>query len=321
MGYFLGETTPRGKLNGILFWGNNLRRKIVTTIAVNRRWVRAGLVFSLAALGLLAAAVQAAPPQNQPAEAGGKLRPLRVAIFNVDALKGVDTEGTAIADQLDTMMSALSDITMLNREQIKKVADEHQIALSGMVDNSTAVKLGKFLSAQYLIVGRASKIGQTYYLVLKIIDVETTQQSTVSAKADAASGFQAVLQRIDEPLAASIRRLQRPTTETEDNTVAELRQLAKPLVGKVLLLRVEEFHVGRPLHDPAAQMAIMQRLRSLGLTVVAPADPVPGWKESLLETGKYGDQKVDFLLEGEGASTFAAQLHGLTSCRARVELR
>ena len=45
------------------------------------------------------------------------------------------------------------------------------------------------------------------------------------------------------------------------------------------------------------------------------------WKESLLQTGKYGDEKVDYLLEGEGTSAFAAQLHGLTSCRARVELR
>ena len=86
-------------------------------------------------------------------------------------------------------------------------------------------------------------------------------------------------------------------------------------------MSVEETHVGRPLRDPAAQMAIMQRLRSLGLSVIVPKDPVDGWKESLLQTGKYGDKKVDFLLEGEGTSAFAAQMQGLTSCRARVELR
>jgi hypothetical protein len=65
----------------------------------------------------------------------------------------------------------------------------------------------------------------------------------------------------------------------------------------------------------------MQRLRGLGLSVIVPKSPVDGWKESLLQTGKYGDQKVDFLLEGEGTSAFAAQIQGLTSCRARVELR
>ena len=77
----------------------------------------------------------------------------------------------------------------------------------------------------------------------------------------------------------------------------------------------------RPLRDPAAQMAIMQRLRSLGLTVIVPKDPVAGWKESLLVTGKYCAQKVDGFLEGEGVSAVAAQIQGLTSCRARVELR
>ena len=75
-------------------------------------------------------------------------------------------------------------------------------------------------------------------------------------------------------------------------------------------MSVEETHVGRPLVDPAAQMAIMQRLRSLGLSVIVPKDPVDGWKESLLQTGRYGDKKVDYLLEGEGTSAFAAQIQG-----------
>jgi hypothetical protein len=93
-------------------------------------------------------------------------------------------------------------------------------------------------------------------------------------------------------------------------------------------------------------MAIAQRLRSPGLSVISPAasakagqgiawilrtgnaelviaakDLAADWKESLVQNGKFSDKKVDFLLEGEGTSAFAAQLQGLTSCRARVELR
>ena len=84
---------------------------------------------------------------------------------------------------------------------------------------------------------------------------------------------------------------------------------------------VTETHVNRPLADPAAQMAIANRLKTLGLEVIVPKDPVDGWKKSLLETGRYGEQKVDFLLEGEGASAYAAEMQGMISCRARVELR
>jgi hypothetical protein len=297
------------------------------SMRTNRKWQGLGFLLALASL-FVASVALADPPDTSAGPAAklkdediAKLRPLRVAIFDVDVLKGVDTEGPALADQINTMLAAMPKITLVNRDQIKKVAEEHQIALSGLVDTSSAAKLGKFLSAQYVLVGRASKIGQTFYLVLRIVDVETTQQTTVSAKADAQSGFDAVLQRLDEPLATNIRRLQRPTAEAEDTSLAELRKLAEPLMGKTLLVSVEETHVGRPLRDPAAQMAIMQRLRNLGLTVIVPVEPVMGWKESLLQTGKYGDQKVDLLLEGEGTSAYAAQINGLTSCRARVELR
>jgi hypothetical protein len=298
------------------------------TVEMNRKWHCVGVFFMLASFGLLPAKALADPPDkptSRPVKAEGqaaeKLRPIRVAVFDVDVLKGVEVEGAALTDQLVTMLSVMPQVTVLNRDEIKKVAEEHQIALSGLVDTSSAVKVGKFLSAQYIIVGRASKIGQTFYLVLRIVDVETTVQTTVSAKASAESGFGAVLQRLDEPLTADIRRLQRPVAETEDTALAELRKLAQPLLGKILLVSVEETHVNRPLRDPAAQMAIMQRLRNLGISVVVPKDPVDGWKESLLQTGRYGDKKVDYLLEGEGTSAFAAQIQGLTSCRARVELR
>lgn len=278
-------------------------------------------LWALAALWLLPAIALADSPVQSQNEASENLRPVRIAIFDIDVLQGVGAEGPAVTDQINTMLSSLPQVTVVNRDQIKKVAEEHQVALSGLVETPAAVKLGKFLAAQYIVVGRASKIGQTFYLVLKIVDVETTVQTTVSAKAPVEGGFSFVLERLAEPLAADIRQLQHPRANPSDTALAELRKLAEPFSGKVLLVSVEETHVGRPLTDPAAQMAIMQRLRNLGLTVIVPKDPVAGWKESLLQTGQYGDKKVDFLLEGEGTSAFAAQIQGLTSCRARVELR
>ncbi len=287
----------------------------------------AGLVMSAS----LATRVEAEPPdkppvkKDRPAERKQKsqetLRPVRVAIFDIDVLGGIGVEGPVVTDQINAMLASLPQVTVVNRDQIRRVAEEHQIALSGLVETPSAVRLGKFLSAQYIVVGRASRIGQSDYLVLKIIDVETTVQTTVSAKVPVEDGFQAVLERLEEPLAADVRRLQRPVPDPDAEALDELRKLAQPLAGKVVLVTVGETHVGRPLDDPAAQMAIVHRLTSLGLSAVVPRDPVAGWKESLLQTGRYGDRKVDYLLEGEGVSAFAAQLHGLVSCRARVELR
>ena len=304
------------------------------TFTTHRSFVGSALIVALAGLGVPAAfavRIEAAPPETPRAGEDGapersgmapeKLRPIRIAVFDVDVLGNAGIEGPAASDQLHALLAGLPQVTLVNRDQLHRVAEEHQIALSGLVETASAVRLGRFLSAQYIVAGRASRIGPWYYLVLKIVDVETTEQTTVSAKAPVERGFQAVLRRLEEPLAANVRRLQQPVPDPADEALAELRRLARPLAGKVVLVSVEEAHLDRPLDDPAAQMAVMHRLGSLGLSAIAPQEPVAGWKESLLQTGRYGDREVDYLLEGEGTSAFAAQLHGLVSCRARVELR
>ena len=265
----------------------------------------------------------ASRPTRRSTKPAGKadLRDIRVAVFDFDVLKGVELEPAALTDQVNTMLSALDRVTIVNRDQIKKVADEHKMALSGLVDTASAAQLGKFLSANYVIVGRASKIGQTNYLVLKIIDVGTTVQTTVSAKAAAENGLEALLERLTGDLAPQVRELQQPLKPEDDAALARVRAAAKGLAGKVILIDVSETHLNRPLKDPAAQMAIANRLKAVGIDVIVTKDPVEDWKKSLLETGKYGDKKVDFLLEGEGTSAYAAEMQGMISCRARVELR
>ena len=251
------------------------------------------------------------------------LRNIRVAVFDFDVLKGVEMEPAALTDQVNTMLAAMDKVTIVNRDQIKKVADEHKMALSGLVDTASAAQLGKFLSANYVIVGRASKIGQTNYLVLKMIDVGTTVQTTVSAKAVAEKGLEALIERLAGELGPRVRELQKPIVTPEDETLAKVRAAAKVagFVGKTILVEVSETHIDRPLVDPAAQMAVANRLNAVGVEVIVPKDPPADWKKSLLETGKYGDKKVDFLLEGEGTSAYAAEMQGMISCRARVELR
>jgi len=263
------------------------------------------------------------PAGRQVRNPQSAIRPIRVAVFDFDVLKGVDMEPAALTDQVNTMLAAMDKVTIVNRDQIKKVADEHKMALAGLVDSASAAQLGKFLSANYVIVGRASKIGQTNYLVLKIIDVGTTVQTTVSAKAVAEAGLEALLERLKGDLAPHVRELQKPVVTEEDAALAKVRAAAKAagLVGKVVLVDISEIHVNRPLVDPAAQMAVANRLKAIGIEVIVPKDPVDDWKRSLLETGRYGSRKVDFLLEGEGTSAYAAEMQGMISCRARVELR
>ncbi|MEX0704971.1 MAG: CsgG/HfaB family protein [Planctomycetales bacterium] len=280
-----------------------------------------GIVAGLVCLAFCVPASAQRTRDQRRGEEAKPLREIRVAVFDLDVLPGVDVPPQAVTDQVTTVFAAMEGVTLVDREQLEKVATEQKIALSGLVASDSAVKLGKFVSAQYVVVGRASRIGQTLYLVIKLIDVETTVQSTVAVKAATGMGFDGVLDRLEEPLQEEVRRLRTPPESEADQALARLREAAKPLAGKVFLVEVDERHIDRPLRDPAAQMAVVQRLRSVGIEAISPKDPVGGWKRSLLETGRYGEREIDYLIEGEGVSAFAAQLQGLTSCRARVELR
>jgi hypothetical protein len=245
---------------------------------------------------------------------------IRVAVFNLDAAEGFAIDSKALTDQVTTILSGIGNVRLIERAELSKAADEHKIALSGLAEASTAAKLGKFVNAQYVVVGKGTRIGQTNHIALKIISVETTGLTIAAAKAAVEDGADKLLERLEGSLTEGVAKLKK-AADAGDAALAELRKLVKPIAGKVFLIDVSEQHVNRPLADPAAQVAIVNRLRALDLTVVIPKDPVAGWKQHLLETGKYGEKKVDYLIEGEGLSGLAGQVQGLTSCRARVELR
>ncbi|NQU24649.1 MAG: hypothetical protein HQ567_25485 [Candidatus Nealsonbacteria bacterium] len=272
-------------------------------------------------IALMAALTNGAAAAEPSAWAAKKLLPIRVAVFDFEVLEGVEVKALALTDHINAVLGVLPKVTIVNRDQIEKVADEHKLVMTGLADLNSAVKLGKFLSAQQVVVGRAGLIGQKCYVVVKLVDVETTVQTTVSVSVSADDGVEKLLEHLGQSLATRVQKLQRPKTDARDAALAKLRKAVEPLAGKVVLVNVTEQHLDRPLKDPAAQMAACNRLRSLGFEAFAPTDPKIGWKQTLLKTGKYDNAKVDYLLEGEGVSAFVAEIQGFTSCRGRVELR
>jgi hypothetical protein len=280
---------------------------------MNRQLVIRGIGCTAIALAVCSLAVAEPDKKEGPTE-------IRVAVFNLEAPEGFAIDSKALTDQVTTILSGIENVRLVERAELSKAADEHKIALSGLADASTAAKLGKFVNAQYIVVGKGSRISQSNHIALKFINVETTALTIVSLHAAVADGADKLVERLEGKLTEAVGKLKK-AADAGDASLAELRKLVKPLAGKVFLIDVSEQHVNRPLQDPAAQVAIANRLKALDLTVVIPKDPVAGWKQHLLETGKYGEKKVDFLIEGEGLSGLAGQVQGLTSCRARVELR
>jgi hypothetical protein len=81
--------------------------------------------------------------------------PQVVTIFHFENTAGRAEDqwmSRAFADGLSSRL-ALSDLTLVEREDLESVLKEQKLGLSGMTDESTALELGKILNATQLIRG------------------------------------------------------------------------------------------------------------------------------------------------------------------------
>lgn len=87
---------------------------------------------------------------------------------------GISSEiATALSNEFEYEISKLSkDITVVERTQITKLLNEQGFQQSGVTDSEDAVKIGKLLGADYLVVGSVSVVGSTYSVTVKIVSVD-----------------------------------------------------------------------------------------------------------------------------------------------------
>jgi curli biogenesis system outer membrane secretion channel CsgG len=72
-----------------------------------------------------------------------------------------DKVGAAAQDMLLTELVKSGKYAVVEREQIAAIMQEKGLVLSGDVDPSTAMKIGKLLGVQYLITGSVTEFGKT----------------------------------------------------------------------------------------------------------------------------------------------------------------
>lgn len=81
--------------------------------------------------------------------------------------------GGAVAEQVRGKLSEQEGWVVVEKAQVAAVAAEHRLNLSGLVDDKTAVSVGKYLGARYVIVGSVNGMGGMYTLSARLVDAET----------------------------------------------------------------------------------------------------------------------------------------------------
>lgn len=83
--------------------------------------------------------------------------------------------GKAISAMLVTELTGRPGMRVIERAQLQDLLQEQRLSLSGRVDESTAIEVGRMLGAQYVIKGQATSVATMLRMDMQAVDVETTE--------------------------------------------------------------------------------------------------------------------------------------------------
>jgi TolB-like protein len=96
-----------------------------------------------------------------------------VAILDFESIGSEEYLGKAVAEIIRTELVGTKKFRVAERAQIKKALSEQQLQMTGIIDDESAVQIGKLLGADLIIVGSVVKIGTSYTINSRLIDVQT----------------------------------------------------------------------------------------------------------------------------------------------------
>lgn len=96
-----------------------------------------------------------------------------IAVIDFEGINVSEVEAKALTQKLTTELIKVGEYIVLERSEMKKVLDEQKFQYSGCVDTKCAVEIGMMLGAKYIVVGSVSKVGSTYSIDSRLINVKT----------------------------------------------------------------------------------------------------------------------------------------------------
>ena len=96
-----------------------------------------------------------------------------VAVLDLDA-RGISAiESASLTDRLRSELVKTGALTIVERGQMQTILNEQDFQLAGCTSDDCAVEVGQLLGVSKMIAGSIGRIGATYLLDIRIIDVTT----------------------------------------------------------------------------------------------------------------------------------------------------
>jgi TolB-like protein len=250
------------------------------------------------------------------AETGETVKPEKTPIVYPTAIfafqergSGVKDYGAKAADILFASLAANPALCLVDRADLHKSLQEHELNLSGIVTPDQAVQIGKLTGARILVTGSVVDADKTIYVIAKIIGTETSRVLGESVKGKSSDDLAPLIEQLAKQVADTIVKKADQLVAKEvklEDRIAALKTKLGDAKRPVVAINVQERHVGHITIDPAAETELTLFCKETGFEVL----------------DKSGDaKKADIRLEGEGFSEFAMRHGNLVSVKARLEVK
>ena len=104
-----------------------------------------------------------------------------IAVIDFEGIGVSLEEARVLTQRLTTEIISLDVYQVFERSKINRILEEQEFQKSGCVDAACAVDIGKLAGVQHMVIGTISKIGQTFSVDSRLIDVESGE-SFISAE-------------------------------------------------------------------------------------------------------------------------------------------
>ena len=98
-----------------------------------------------------------------------------LAVMTLEPMNITEAEANILSERLTSKLISLKKYVVIERANIEKVLKEQKFQYSGCTNTQCAVEIGKMLNSNYIVIGNVSKLGSTYSIDCRIIDVETVE--------------------------------------------------------------------------------------------------------------------------------------------------
>jgi TolB-like protein len=244
--------------------------------------------------------------------------------------------GSDVAAALTAMLSGEPGITLVERQSLAQTLREHELNMTGLVNDEKAVKIGKLAGAKIMITGRAFRLGNDLFITAKLVGTETGLIEGVMVKDASSADMGTMVVSLAEKVARKVRQVGPKLVAGPEDAFDPVPALKKKLADRhkpIVAVVVREQHHAAPLPaavgvrpiDPAVETEVKRLLTECGFTVQdVPenelTDFARGWAAKDVNSWPRGLDKVEVLAGGEAFSEFAVRIGSIVSCSARAEI-